>query len=90
MMILGDYNLLILTQENVACYKFDWDKSFERIRDYPKRIGYERFKLFSISEEHTNNSNDSRYVALSLSNCTIQICDLWTGYNFLDLNDPVQ
>lgn len=73
----------------MACYKFDWDKSV-RIMDYPKPIGYERFKLFSISEEHMNKTNDSRYVALSLNNCTIQICDLWTGYNFLDLNDPVQ
>lgn len=88
-MFLGDYNLLILTQDKISSYKFDWDEPI-RIIDYQKSTISKLYKLFSISEEHTNKKNDSRYVALSLSNCTIQICDLWTGYNFLELNDPVQ
>lgn len=70
-------------------YQFNWHDT-TRLENHPQKIGYQSFKLYSISEEYTNNINKSRYVAFSLSNCTIQICDLSTGYNFLNLNDHVQ
>lgn len=78
-----------MTPKKVDYYQLDWGKSL-RLMEYPQPIGYQHFKLSSISEEHAGVINNSRYIAFGLSNCTIKICDLITGYNFLDLNDPVQ
>lgn len=87
--ILGKDKLLVLTPTSVNCYQFEWDNSLSSV-DFPQLIGYQHFMLSSISEMNTNLLNNSRYIAFSLINCTIQICDLSSGYNFLELNDPVQ
>lgn len=73
----------------MGCYQFDWHEA-EHLVNYPQQINYQQFKLFSISEEHPNNINESRFIACSLNNCTIQICELSTGFNFLDLSNQVQ
>jgi len=77
--------MLVMTPNIVHSYKFNWKNENKTLPPvvYPKPIGYRHYKLSSISEENANNY--SRYIAFSLSNSTIKICDLSNGYNFLDL-----
>lgn len=79
--------MLVMTPNVLTTYQFNWENINDRLRpiDYPQPIGSRRYKMSSISEENTSNS--SRYIAFSLNNSTIQICDLSNGYNFLDLNN---
>lgn len=78
-----------MTPNKVKCYYFNWN-TFERINECFKPVNKQHYKSFSISEELSNETDNSRYFAFSLSNCTIQICNSWTGYNYLDLNNPAQ
>lgn len=80
---------MVLTPTTVTCYQYEWDNSLSLL-DLPQPIGYQQFTLSSISKMNTNLLNNTRYIAFSLINCTIQICDLSSGYNFLELNDPIQ
>lgn len=79
-----------MTPNKVKCYNFSWN-TFERVNEYLQPINKQHYKLFSISEDElSNQTNNSRYLAFCLSNCTIQICNSLTGYNYLNLNNPVQ
>jgi len=84
-MIIGQDKLLVLTPDLVQSYEFNWENenktSLPLVQHNP--VAYRRYKSFSISEENTNNN--LRYIAFSLSNSTIKICNLSNGYNFLDL-----
>lgn len=71
-------------------YQLFWDKSLRLKSPLPHPKGYQDYILSAVSEDYTTIANHPRYVAFSLSNFTIQICDLDSGYNFLDLNDPIQ
>lgn len=73
---LGYYN--IIWDEHISCLKYQYHK------------GYPHLKCPSISEEYTSKIKDSRFLAFNLNNSTIKICDLLTGYNFLDLNSSNQ
>uniref|UniRef100_A0A2H8TPT9 Apoptotic protease-activating factor 1 n=1 Tax=Melanaphis sacchari TaxID=742174 RepID=A0A2H8TPT9_9HEMI len=81
----GQDKMLVMTPTFMQIYCFNWkdEKKTAPPLVYPKPIGYRQYKLISISEENTNNH--TRYIAFSLSNSTIKVCDLFTGYNFLDL-----
>ncbi|XP_026822292.1 apoptotic protease-activating factor 1-like [Rhopalosiphum maidis] len=81
----GQDKMLVMTPTLLQSYDFNWENEKKTTPPlvYPKPIGYRQYKLISISEENTNNF--SRYIAFSLSNSTIKICDLSNGYNFLDL-----
>lgn len=79
-----------MTPNKVKCYHLNWN-TFERINEYLRPIHKQHYKSFSIFEDElSNQTNNSPYLAFSLSNCTIQICNYLTGYNYLDLNNPVQ
>lgn len=79
-----------MTSNNIKCYYFSWD-TFDRINACFQPINKQHYKSFSISEdESSNQTNNSRYLAFCLSNGTIQICNPWTGYNYLNLSNPVQ
>lgn len=78
-----------MTPEKMQPYQLNWENS-SRLLEYPQPIGYNLYKVSSISEEHTTTINKSRFIAFSLSNYTIKICDLSTGYNLLDINDNIQ
>lgn len=81
--------MLVMTPFKVEPYSCKWDKS-ERFDDDQQPISKQQYKLLSISDDCLRNTiNNPRYIAFSLSNCTIQICNSLTGYNYLDLNDPV-
>ncbi|XP_060875475.1 apoptotic protease-activating factor 1-like [Metopolophium dirhodum] len=82
----GQDKMLVMTPNLVRSYEFNWEnenKTSLPTLVYPKPVGYRHYKLSSISEENTYNN--FRYIAFSLSNSTIKICDLSNGYNFLDL-----
>lgn len=78
-----------MTPEKMQTYKLNWERS-SRLLEYPQPIGYNLYKVSAISEEYTSTINKSQFVAFSLSNYTIKICDLSTGYNLLDINDSIQ
>lgn len=80
---------MILTPTALNCYQFECNDTLCLV-DLPQPIGYQPFTLSSISEMNTNLPENSRFIALSLINCTIQIFDLSSGYKYLELNDPVQ
>lgn len=85
-MIIGQDKMLVMTPNLVRSYEFNWENENKTSLPplvYPKPVGYRHYKLSSISEENT--SNNFQYIAFSLSNSTIKICDLSNGYNFLDL-----
>jgi len=78
--------MLVMTPNLMQSYDFNLENANKTSPPplvYPTPIGYRHYKLSSISEENTNNH--FRYIAFSLSNSTIKICDLSNGYNFLDL-----
>lgn len=79
---------MVLTPTVLNCYQFEQNSLC--LVDLPQPIGYRRFTLSAISEMNTNLLENSRYIAFSSMNCTIQIFDLSTGHNFLELNDPIQ
>lgn len=82
----GKNKMLVMTPNLMQSYDFNWEnenKTSPPPLVYSTPIGYRHYKLSSISEENTNNH--FRYIAFSLSNSTIKICDLSNGYNFLDL-----
>lgn len=80
-----------MTKKKLCHYQFKWDEPIRLVEEeeHPT-ISYRYFHLFSISESYTSKTNNSRYIAFSLSNSTIKICDLLTGNNVLDLNDPIR
>lgn len=79
-----------MTPNKVQCYQFSWTE-LKSIDEYPQQLSKQHYKFFSISEDYKGKQiNSFRYLAFSLSNCTIQICNSLTGYNYLELNDPVQ
>jgi len=85
-MIIGQDKMLVMTPNVVRSYEFNWEddnKTSVPSIIHPNAVAYRHYKLSSISEENTNNN--FRYIAFSLSNSTIKICDLSNGYNFLDL-----
>jgi len=78
--------MLVMTPNLLHSYEIYWEnvnKTSLPLIVSPQPIGYRQHKLSSISEENT--TNNCRYIAFSLSNSTIKICDLSYGYNFLDL-----
>lgn len=80
-----------MSQNKVACYQLWTDsRKLTKLMEYPQPIGYQNYKMFSILDQYTYKINQMGYIAISLSNNTIQICDLSNGYNFLQLNNPVQ
>jgi len=79
-----------MTANKVQCHQFSWT-GLKRIDEYSQPISKQHYKFFSISEDYKGKQiNNFRYLAFSLSNSTIQICNSLTGYNYLELNDPVQ
>jgi len=86
---IGDDKILVMTPKKLGHYQFKWDEPISLV-EHPYPICYQYFQLSSISEMYTSKTNNSRYIAFSLTNCTIKICDLLTGFNFLDINDPVR
>jgi len=78
--------MLVMTPNLVRSYEFNWENENKTSPPpivYPTPVGSRHYNLSSISEENT--INHFRYIAFSLSNSTIKICDLSNGYNFLDL-----
>jgi len=76
---------MVMTPFLLQIYDFNWKNEQKTATPVvnPEPIGYQQYKLISISQEKTNNF--SRYTAFSLSNSTIKICDLSNGYDILDL-----
>ncbi|VVC32819.1 Hypothetical protein CINCED_3A002930 [Cinara cedri] len=87
----GDDKLVVMSQNKIACYQL-WtdDQNLKELMEYPQPIGYQNYKMFSILDRYPGKINNNGYIAIGLSNNTIQICDLSNGYNFLHLNNPVQ
>jgi len=78
-----------MTPKKLCCYKFKWDEPICLIEhSYP--LNYQYFHLSSISERYTSKTNNSRFIAFSLTNCKIKVYDMLTGYFILDLNDPIR
>lgn len=78
-----------MTPKKSELYKLNWNESI-RIKESPHPIGYQEYTSFAISEGNVDATKNSRFIALALNNGTIRICDLLTGYNFMDLDDPIQ
>ncbi|XP_050540508.1 apoptotic protease-activating factor 1-like isoform X2 [Daktulosphaira vitifoliae] len=85
-----DDTVLIMTAKNVGLYKLKSDKTCPQLKECPQPIGFQEYILSSISEGNDGKTKNSRFIALALSNSTIKICNLMTGYNVLDLNEPIQ
>lgn len=90
-LFIGDNKILVMSLNKLACYQL-WNDTqvLTKLMDYPQPIGYQNYKTFSILNRYTSKINQMGYVAISLSNNTIQVCDLSNGYNLLHLNNPVQ